>query len=201
MPTNDPCVYKTIKLEVGETFVIPSNAEILYVSNPSDLTYNCGDLPDSETTCWRFRTPMAGTDIDSNNPEFYVTGFQFDDLIININPNYTLYGALGTCVESTNSETPQMYVDRLCFNMWYQLPNVNNGAVILGMTVAYVDADVSGGDILEIIVHVPDIFSNVVLDLIDKNSQGVTFQVVGTSGDCVNPDGTDAHRTVGIMGA
>lgn len=200
MATTDPCVYKTVKLEPGESFSLPSNAEILYISDTSALTYNCGDLPTAQTTCWRFRTPMAGSDVDPNDGAFYVTGFQFDNLKIEVAPNFILYGALGTCVESNNSESPQQFVDRLCYNIWYQFPNVNNGAVILGMTVAYVDADTSGGDIVEIIVHVPDIFTNVVLDLIDTNSQGVSFQVVGKSGDCDNPESTDAHRTMGVMG-
>lgn len=199
MPTTDPCVYKTVTLEPGESYSIPSNAEILYISDTTNLSYDCGEFPDTETTCWRFRTPMAGADVDPVDGAFFVTGFQFDNLKIAIAPNFVLYGALGTCVESNNSESPQQFVDRLCYNMWYQLPNVNNGAVILGMTVAYVDADTSGGDIVEIIVHVPDVFTNVVLDLIDTNSQGVNFQVVGKSGDCENPESTDAHRTMGVM--
>ena len=200
MATVSPCVYKTITLSAGEDFSLPANAEVLYISDNSLVSYSCGDLPITDTTCWRFRMPMGGQDIDSSSPEFYVTGFKFDNLDITINPNYFVYGALGTCVESTNAETAQGFVDRLCYNMWYQLATVANGPTILGMTVAYVDADTSGGDILEIILHVPDVFTTAETKLLDKNSQGVTFQVDGTSGDCTNPDGTDAHRTMGIMG-
>ena len=202
MATTDPCVYKTVTLEPGESYSIPSNAEILYISDTSRLSYDCGDLPTTDTTCWKFRTPMAGVDVDPADGAFYVTGFQFDNLKIEVAPNYILYGALGTCVESDNTESPQQFVDRLCYNIWYQFPNVNNGAVILGMTTFYCDADESGGDIVEIIVHVPNVFTNAILNLVDDNTPDTTFQVVGKSSDCtLTSCTTPKSRTMGVMGS
>lgn len=180
MASKTSCVYKTVQLKEGETYSLPSNAEILYVSNSSNIISTCGDLPETDSSCYIFRTPMAGFDVDNSSPEFYAVGFEFDDLTIELDPAYTVYGSLGTCVESINAETAQAYVNRLNKNIWFQLPQKSNGNTIIGMSVIYQNfSAANGGDVLEIMVHIPNIFTTKVLNLIDKNNQGVKFQVVG----------------------
>lgn len=199
MATTQPCIYKTITLAAGEDFSLPGDAEVLYVSDPASVTYSCGDLPITETTCWTFNVPLPGADVDGSL-EFWVTGFQLDNMQININRNYANYGSLGTTVGSNNSETPSGYVQRLCSNIWYQLSGVTNGGTILGMTVAYCDADSSGGDLVSIIVHVPDVFTDVRLLMVDTNTQNVPFQVEGTKGECDPPPcTTPVSYTRGVM--
>lgn len=50
------CIYKTIVLSAGETFVLPPGAEVVSVSNSSAISSSCpGDLPEVAIKCYRIR--------------------------------------------------------------------------------------------------------------------------------------------------
>lgn len=58
------CIYKSVVLSAGETFVLPPGAEIITVSNLAAITSSCDDdLPQEELKCYRISWV---TNIDPN---------------------------------------------------------------------------------------------------------------------------------------
>lgn len=159
------CIYKTISLQDGEVFVVPPGAELLYVSDTNAVVSSCDqEIPDVSSTCYRFEVPMSGTDID-DPIEFFITQILFDDLGLIINPAFG-YG-LGSLITS-NAETPQGYVDRLADNLWGQLTLMTNN-IVLGLRIVYQNLNVSG-DIVQIMLNIPDIFTEVKIRVVDSNN-------------------------------
>ena len=183
---NETCIYKSISLQNGEIFSLPPGAELLYVSDTDNVISSCDDeLPNVQTQCYVFRPPMAGTDVDESQ-EFFLTSFKFDNLVININPGYG--SGLGTCVTSAAGvETNQEFVERLANNIWGQLPNIPNAGIILGVKTRYQDADTQpSGDIVEITINIPKIFTNVLMTISDVNNSGVTFDITPREEGCTD---------------
>lgn len=191
------CSYQTVTLTTGQQFVLPPGAELIYVSDPAAYTSDadCAPAPTAGVTCYRFRAIFPGADVDGSIEDF-VTGFILDDIQISINPFYTVYGALGTSTGSNNTESAQDYVDRLGQNIWYQLSSVTNGSVIFGVKVTYTDADTSGGDMTDIFISIPDVFTNVLMTLVDTDTQNSPFQIVGIKTCDVEP-GVDNTFQIG----
>lgn len=183
---NETCIYKSITLQAGEVFSLPPNAELLYVSDTDNVISSCDDLPEIETQCYVFRTPMAGTDVDGPIENF-VTAFKFDNLVITLDPSFNTGGALGTCVTSTGIETPQEFVERLANNIWSQLPLIVSGGIILGIKTRLQDADTQpSGDIVEITINLPKIFTTVLMTINDADNQGVFMDIIPREEGCTD---------------
>lgn len=182
---NETCIYKSISLQNGEVFSLPPGAELLYVSDTDNVISSCDDeLPNVQTQCYVFRTPMAGTDVDGPIENF-VTAFKFDNLVININPGYG--SGLGTCVTSVGVEGPQEFIERLANNIWGQLPNIPNAGIILGVKTRYQDADTQpSGDIVEITINIPKIFTTVLMTINDADNQGVFMDIIPREEGCTD---------------
>lgn len=199
------CIYKSVTLSANEVYTLPPNAEVIYISDTTKIVDSCDrTFPTALKTCYRFRTPMRGNDVDvsgAGNLNFFIVGFKLDDITINIDQNYNYSSTAsqyGTAVESTNAESPaDRFTSRLANNIWYQLVNVTNGAIIAGVHTEYTDSDQTGGDIVEVFISVPDIFTNVSMLMIDKDSQGVNFNITGIKGYCYAPasQGAEAGTT------
>lgn len=183
---NETCIYKSITLQAGEVFSLPPNAELLYVSDTDNVISSCDDeLPNVQTQCYVFRTPMSGTDVDESQ-EFFLTSFKFDNLVININPGYG--SGLGTCVTSSDGvEGPQEFIERLANNIWGQLPNIPNAGIILGVKTRYQNANTQpSGDIVEITINIPKIFTTVLMTINDADNQGVFMDIIPREEGCTD---------------
>jgi hypothetical protein len=54
MAAETPCIYKSVTMSAGETFVLPPGAEIISVSDLGAITNSCPDpLPTEELSCYR----------------------------------------------------------------------------------------------------------------------------------------------------
>lgn len=47
------CIYRSITLTAGETFVLPPGAEVISVSDSAAVSSSCGELPVAETKCYK----------------------------------------------------------------------------------------------------------------------------------------------------
>jgi hypothetical protein len=81
-----PSIIKTVTLAVGETFTLPPNSKIIYVSDSTSLTSTCEDIPeDTELLCYRLAWSSNRDQSDSPNLEtqtvsvdsIYVNGIQY----------------------------------------------------------------------------------------------------------------------------
>jgi hypothetical protein len=203
MPT-----YKSVVLQPGESYVLPNGSNLMYVSNSNIYTSdgNCAPAPTAGSTCYTFYPPIPTKDIDVPNDsdasaEFFITGFVFDGIEVPISRTYAVYGGLSTCVQSTGGESTTNYVERLCKNLWYQLASVSNGSVIFGIKVVY--SDYVDGDVVQIIVNIPNIFTEVKMKMIDAYQNdplgiGAPFYVQGiVNQGCTPFDNYDTIWTLG----
>lgn len=56
MAATTPCIYKSVTLQAGETFVLPPGAELISASSATAITSSCGDdIPVEETKCYKIR--------------------------------------------------------------------------------------------------------------------------------------------------
>jgi len=48
------CIYKSVTMQAGETFVLPPGAVLISASS-ANVTSSCGDIPIVEQKCWKIR--------------------------------------------------------------------------------------------------------------------------------------------------
>ncbi len=68
------CIYKSVTMSAGETFVLPPGAELISVSDIGAVTSSCPDpLPNVEMKCWKIRW-VDNIDPQSSGPGTLVSG-------------------------------------------------------------------------------------------------------------------------------
>ena len=71
------CIYKSVVLSPGETFVLPPGAELISASDPTAITNSCGDtIPITETKCYRIKW-ILNVDPEGGRTVFSNVGFPF----------------------------------------------------------------------------------------------------------------------------
>lgn len=197
------CIYKVITLQTNEQVVLPPGAEIISASGGLEsFTSTCpkpSELP--PYVCYRFRTPVQGTDVDGGNNEHRIIGFRIGGIQVSINPYYNTPGhiPLGTSPESQQIESsPQLFMNRLAANIWNQLQS-GNGLLISGIHCQYTN-DNTNGDIVEVFIRTIK-SDNVRMVMQDINNQQTYFFIDGIEGYCSAPEsqGVDAGKALGII--
>lgn len=157
------CNTYTKVLAPNEVWVKPKDAKITYISDIVDLVSSCNitDTP-SGFLCYQFDYPLQGGDVDTSDPNFYLTSFKFDSYTLNVVPNPLL--------ESGSFENAQQYVDRIANSIW-NANNADPNGVIQGVYVAY--QNFVDHDKVSIVLRIPSIYKSVIMKYIDIDTHPV----------------------------
>lgn len=74
------CIYRSVNLAAGETFVLPPGATLISVSDTNAVTSSCSEaLPQSDNKCWRINWV---TNVDDEGLKFFIGGFITGNVVI-----------------------------------------------------------------------------------------------------------------------
>lgn len=181
--------------------MLPPGAELVFVSDPNSVTTTC-DTPIPETTakCYLFRFPLAGTTYNNPSPSddsFRAAKLYLDDVVISVDP------PIGDAwCEGVLTETRNQFVNRLANQLWGQFGVL--GSPVLGLYV--MSFQISDDDVNQMVISLPDIFSNVELELYtqDQDAGIVAVRVKGQIVDCDSDWSSEEQYTAstvkGIIG-
>jgi hypothetical protein len=179
--TNTTCVYNTVTLIEGQKFVLPKDAEIVFTSDETRLTNSCNTpFPTNSTKCYLFRFPLDGNKYyTTNTPEdrYRLTTIKLDNITIDLSSDNSIWTQ--SITDSPNP--PRLYlVQSIADKIW----NFSSGTPLLGLySFSY---QVSDDDRVYLLLHLPDIFKSVEIELIsfDSDAGAVISYVKGNEVAC-----------------
>lgn len=159
---------QTITLQPGESFVLPSGAQIIYTSDPENLQSDCAEIPNTEYACGYFFIVL---DADSNDNHAMDMNTRYVSIKIG-STTYTinepiLYG-------DSNSPTP---TDKTTLNT-----HVTNTGLFEFMSVT--ENEVTSRTHIHVYFKVLDTYYDDVRLVINNNNIGSIYEVPPIAATC-----------------
>lgn len=190
------CIYKSVTLQAGETFVIPPGGELIGVSDAAAIVSSCDEeIPENEEVCYMFQFVFSGEDAMDEGCDRKLESISFDNIKVDFDTALTcMCGTIGPCGYAT-----------MCDEVWNKLQASSIGPLIKGMASGV--NEWNAGDQWTLILKMPNIFTNIIATFGDANNftgegNNVNSKVTSIAKivDCSLGDAVFSYTTSGNSG-